>query len=171
MIDGQNFIREAQQDEFAEIGNLLVEAFETTYAVRKPEYVVSAARAQELRGVPARSKDGLVLVAINGDHEIVGTMTLFLPPSASCDAWHGDYSEMRFLAVPPRRQGQGIGEKLMAKAVELTRTRSLKGICIRVRTGLEKLEAYYCRFGFVRDPRGDESKPGGIELLGYRLSI
>lgn len=72
-------------------------------------------------------------------------------------AWQqDDEAHVMTIAVEPRRQGEGIGGRLLAALVEAAAARGLRCMTLEVRTGNAPAIALYRRFGFAevgRRPR------------------
>lgn len=169
--DKNIIIREALPKDDFTVGELLVDAFVTMYAKKRPDFTVNESRRAELRDIDSRRKNGMVLIA-ESDNQILGTVTIFKPNTEASRVWRKGYSELRFLAVKPNIQGSGIGGPLMAAAEEQCKLWGSQGISIRVRRGLDGLSEFYKRRGFYRDSEGDqELYDGQVELDGYSLDF
>lgn len=161
-------IREARPADDARIGELLVDAFLSTYARKMPEVVYDDARKNELRDVAAKRARGLVLVA-ELDGRVVGTVTVFPPGAVSSEAWLPASADLRQLAVAPELHGKGVSRPLMDRAEAVARDEwRTDGICLHVRQGAAGVARFYESRGFRRDPSGDIVKPA-LTLEAYAL--
>lgn len=113
-----------------------------------------------------RLKCGVPFVAIR-DGLIVGTITLYVPPSVSGCDWYdrGDVASFGQFGVEPSLQHSGIGSRLL-KAVETeARNRAIPNLGLDTAEGATHLVAMYERRGF---------KPVGYadwEITNYRSII
>src|SRR5687767_1903797 len=68
--------------------------------------------ATTLADVDSRVAAGEVYVAVDGDDEVLGTVTFVLPGSPFAELSGPGEAEFRMLAVDPGVQGRGVGEAL-----------------------------------------------------------
>src|SRR5262245_41427347 len=113
-------VRDAKPADDARIGELLVEAFVSTYARKMPEVVVDEKRKSDLRDVETKRGRAAVLVA-ELDGAVVGTVALFRPGSDDSQAWLPNSVDLRHLAVDPKLHGRGISKALLDRAEALVR--------------------------------------------------
>lgn len=165
--DISNFLvlRESNIDDDLAIGALLVHAFNSTYARKLPEAVLSDARRTDLLAVDTRRKAGGVWVLEFGN-KIVGTFSLIRPAHAMSESWLPDTNTLRCLAVDPGFHGFGFSERLLTEADDISRFWGMKGICLHVVAGAGGVGRLYSRHGYLRDERGDREFLG-VQLNGY----
>lgn len=165
--DISNFLalREAQEADDKPVGDLLLHSFESTYARKLPEAVLSEARRKDLESVSERRRGGGVWILELGN-KIVGTFSLLKPGSPLSESWLPETATLRCLAVDPSFHGLGFSERLLTEADEIIRLWGLKGICLHVVAGALGVGRLYIRHGYLRDPRGDRGFLG-IDLHGY----
>src|ERR1700761_333482 len=113
-------LRLARPEDDVRIGELLVEAFVTTYAKRMPEVVVSEARKTRLRGVVNERAQGAQWV-LEWEGSVVGTAMLYRPSTPESEAWIPNAADLRFVAVDPKFQGRGWASKLVETALQEAR--------------------------------------------------
>lgn len=161
-------IREARPEDDARVGELLVDAFLTTYARKMPEVVYDEARKDELRDVAAKRSRATVLVA-ELDRRVVGTVSIFKPGAASSEAWLPNAADLRHLAVEPALHGKGVAKLLLDRAETIARDEwRVDAVCLHVRKGADGVSRLYQSRGFRRDPSGDIEKPT-VTLEAYVL--
>lgn len=163
-------VRPAREEDDAIIGELLVQAFVEAYSKKRPDFQIPDWRKADLRNVASKRKNYCVLAA-EKDGTVVGTVTLYKHGLEACHAWIPEYSELKSLATDAALHGKGLGAPIIHASIETCRNWGSKGICIQVREGLDRLAAFYEGFGWRRDPRGDQTLPGGVKLTGYALEI
>jgi ribosomal protein S18 acetylase RimI-like enzyme len=161
-------IREARPEDDVRVGELLVDAFLSTYARKMPEVVYDDARKNDLRDVAAKLRRATVLVA-ELDGRIAGTVAIFRPGAESSEAWLPNAADLRHLAVDPQLHGKGVAKRLMDRAEAIARDEwKVDAICLHVRKGAHGVARLYESRGFVRDPSGDIEKPT-VTLEAYVL--
>jgi len=161
-------IREALPADDARIGELLVDAFLTTYARKMPDVVYDDARKNELRDVATKRGRASVFVA-ELDGLVVGTVAIFRPGAPSSEAWLPNSADLRHLAVDPKLHGQGVSKPLLDRAEAAARDDwKVDAICLHVRKGADGVARLYQSRGFKREPSGDMVKPT-VTLEAYVL--
>lgn len=163
-------MREATPEDDAAVGELLVDAFVSTYAQEMPEVVVSERRKTELRDVASRRKNGVVLVA-EEKGEVVATVSLFKPGAKESEAWSADAACLRMMAIHPKHQGKGISAELVSACFDTAKSWQLKAVELHIRRGAMGLARMYERLGFLRVPTGDKDLLPEIYLEAYRREI
>jgi GNAT superfamily N-acetyltransferase len=158
----------------ARIGEILVEAFVSTYARKMPEVVVTEERKRELRDVATKRVQARVLVAELDEgrgSRVVGTVALFPPGAAGSEAWLPGHADLRHLAVDPACHGHGVSAALLDVAEELARRLDgCRGICLHVRRGAHGVGRIYEARGYRRESAGDLAL-ASVTLDGYRLEF
>lgn len=151
-------IRDARPEDDEIIGELLVDAFVTKYAVKMPEVHYDDARKQQLRATAEKRRTAKVMVA-ELDRKVVGTVSVFAPGSAGSEAWRPDAADLRHLATLPEVHGRGYSRPLLDAAEKVARELGAKAICLHVRRGAHGVARLYQHRGFVREPSGDLDLP------------
>lgn len=124
--------------------------------------------AASLRDPTERLRDALVLVAeLTG--EVVGTVTLVLPGSPMAEVATGDELEVRMLAVAASARRRGVGEALMAAALDHARQHGLAAVVLSTQLG-GHARMLYERLGYHRLPERDWVVEG-FELAAYRRPV
>lgn len=151
-------VREATAADDHAIGELLVDAFETTYARKLPHIVYTEGRRAELRAVAKKRAVAQVWVA-ELEGEIVGTVSVWPPGAEGSEAWLPNAADLRHLAVSPRLHGQGLSAALMDVAERWAWSNGMDAVCLHVRRGVHGVARVYQRRGYARDEQGDLALP------------
>ena len=157
-------IRDAHQDEFAEIGEIRVGAYladgflspDSRYAPRLRELGADGA--------------GPVLVAAD-QNVIVGTVMLQMWPNGGELLRGPDEAEMRALAVRPEARGQGAGRALVDAVIERAASLGIRHLLLLTQSEMKTAHRIYEQAGFARLPDRDLSPEPGITLLAYGLDL
>jgi len=158
-------IRPAHPDEWEEAGRITVAAY------LADGYIDSHAGgyADQLANAATRATEAELLVAVEND-EVLGTVTIVYPNTPWSEVSKPGELEFRMLAVSPKAQGKGLGERLV-KAV-LARAKE-QGITHVVMSSSEKMTAahrLYTRLGFHRLPERDWRPIPDLPLLAFAFS-
>jgi GNAT superfamily N-acetyltransferase len=159
-------IRDARPDEWAEVGDLVVQAYERAGLMSEDGYL------DHIRDVEDRARTARVLVAVDDDGRILGSVTYVPGPgSAYAETERDGEAGIRMLGVRPEAQGRGVGRSLMNACVELARAEGRDRLVL-VTTGVFKQAVrLYLRAGFKRSRERDFAPEPGISLRGYELDL
>ncbi len=158
-------MRPARADEYAELGELIVEAYVVAEALDPAgDYQTS------LRQVAERAASGArVLVAERGG-QVVGTACVTPYGTAWSEVARPGESEFRMLAVAPASMGGGPGgvaEALVAACLDEGRADGAHTVAISVVDHNTRAHRLYRRLGFTRDPARDWTPVPGVRLEVY----
>jgi GNAT superfamily N-acetyltransferase len=162
-------IRDAKPDEFAAAGELVVEAYEVIDPIGLGDY------ADELRDVAGRVETADVLVAVDGDGSLLGSVTYVPgPDSASAEFGEADAAGIRMLAVAPGAQGRGVGKALVEGCLDRARAAGKTQVILHTTDWMTTAHRLYGRLGFERDRSldwqpGRDELPEAFWLRGFRL--
>src|SRR5690606_14922004 len=136
-------VRPARPDEFELLGEMRVRAY-LEGGVIKPDlpYV------NELRAVAEQAETAELLVAVDGDDNVLGTVVVAEPPSPAAEVARPGEIEVRMLATDPPARGRGAGEALVNAVIEQGRARSLKRGVLAVVGHHKRAITLYGRRGF-----------------------
>ncbi|GAB4062824.1 GNAT family N-acetyltransferase [Angustibacter speluncae] len=157
-------VRPARDDELDQAGRLVAQAYRDGDPTGTPDpYLEVVADAR------ARSRDGEVLVAVDDDGTLLGSVTFALPPSPLAELGRDDEGEFRMLGVTASAQGRGVGAALVRACLDRSRAAGKAGVVLCTQEWMRSAQRLYERQGFVRDPDRDWQPVPGVQLLAYRL--
>jgi ribosomal protein S18 acetylase RimI-like enzyme len=159
-------IRDAEDTEFDEVGNLCVRAFTSLEGL-----VISDDYRRALFDVAGRAKTSRVLVAEDRG-TVLGTVT-FVPGSQSEGAEFDDpdAAGIRMLAVDVPFRDRGVGKALTQACINIARTAGRRRVVLRTTNVMATAQALYLTMGFVRDPERDWEPLPGVSLLGFVIDL
>lgn len=163
-------IREAEARDDAAIGELLVEAFVSTYAVKLPDVRVTEQRKRDLRDVAAKRAVAKVWVA-EDEGRVVGTVALWPPGAKGGEAWVPRAADLRHLAVAATHRGGAVSRALLEAAEGWARASGCVGVCLHVRRGALGVAALYSARGYQRTPGGDLDYRPDVFLEAWLLEF
>jgi GNAT superfamily N-acetyltransferase len=157
-------IRPALRDEFAGVGAITVAAYRAAGMAR-------GAYVAQLRDAANRAGEAELLVAVNGDGVVLGSVTFCPAGSSWREIARDDEGEFRMLAVDPRVQGRGVGQALIEACLDRTRELGFRGLALSTPRANGRAHRLYERLGFRRDPSRDWSPVPGVELVVYEFRL
>jgi ribosomal protein S18 acetylase RimI-like enzyme len=158
-------IRTATEDDYPTIAELTIDAYEAGGHLDGGEDYRST-----LADVAGRASAGEILVAVDGS-DVLGSVLLVQTGSDYSEIAGPGEVEFRMLAVSPKAQRRGIGERLVRACLERARARGAERMVISARDFVEAPLRLYARMGFVRCPERDWSPGRGISLVVLRLDL
>ena len=163
-------IRGATPADDGPVGDLLVEAYQSQYALKMPDVVLPEGRITDLRDQASRRAIATVLV---GEEEgvVVGTVALYRWGAPTSEAWIPGAVDLRLLAVAASHRGRGVAEKMLDETERLGREWEAPALSLHVRRGAEGVARLYTRRGYERDPSGDIDHSSALFLDAYVLPL
>jgi ribosomal protein S18 acetylase RimI-like enzyme len=159
-------IRDARPDEYAEVGQLRVDAYRALGLLPEGSTYADTLQSFGFGGGCA------VLVAANeADNGILGTITLEPCDPASELAQDATEADIRAFAVGPRAQGQGVGRKLLLAVIDCAQQRGVRRLRLCTRPAMRAAQHLYETTGFTRTPDLDFEPLPGITLQAYELTL
>ena len=159
-------IRDAHQDELAEVGELRLAAYRADgFLVPDSTY---APRLREL----GTDGSGPVLVAVDGQPDrLIGTVMLQHWPYAGRVVSGPGEAEIRALAVSPEARGNGVGRALLAAVIDRAGGQGIRTLVLLTQPEMRAAHHLYEEAGFGRLPDRDWSPEPGTTLLAYRMEL
>lgn len=158
-------VRAAEPADFPAIRDL-------TLAVYLGEGLAGESYADALADVAARAAEAELLVAVDADGAVVGSVAL---------AWHGSsYAEItcgpeeaafRMLAVHPAARGRGVGRALVVACLDQAGQAGIRRMVICSASAMRAAHRLYGELGFRRAPERDWSPEPDVELRCYTLEL
>jgi ribosomal protein S18 acetylase RimI-like enzyme len=158
-------VRDARPGELAEVGELRVTAYQAGGFLSPDSGYAPMLRALGGDG------DGVVLVAVDDDGRMLGTVTLQFWPHGGEVGVSRDEAEIRALAVVPGDQGRGTGSTLLQAVIERARREGVSRLVLLTQPEMRAAQRLYERAGFRRLPDRDWAPVPGTLLLAYGLVL
>jgi ribosomal protein S18 acetylase RimI-like enzyme len=156
-------IRPARPTEYESVGEICVLAYGALEGETDLGYI------DELRNVAGRAVLVDVLVAVEPDGALLGTVTYVPGPGPLAESEREDEAGFRMLAVAPWAQGRGVGRALVEACIERARADGKAGVAIYTRPSMRMAQRLYESLGFERDKADDWEFEPGEWLWGFRL--
>jgi predicted N-acetyltransferase YhbS len=163
-------IRRATAKDDHSIGELLVAAFEKTYARKMPEVKLTAERRADLRAVGAKRERAEVWVC-ERNGEVIGTVALWPVGVEGSEAWIPNAVDLRHLAVHEAHRGAGVSKALLDAAEARARELKASAVCLHVRRGAAGVRRLYEARGYLRRPEGDLDFLPEVFLEAFALPL
>lgn len=159
-------VRAARSEESALIGLITEQAYVGGGVI--PE---DHAYIPHLRDVARRAAEAELLVAVDGEDALLGTVTVAQYGSPSAEVARAGELEFRMLATAPSARGRGVGELLINTVFERARELGLPRVVISVADDNATAIRLYERLGFERLPERDWRPVPDVQLLGYGVDV
>jgi predicted N-acetyltransferase YhbS len=159
-------VRAARPSEYAETGALTLAAYTLDNLLDD-----DSDYAHELRDAASRAEYADLLVAVDEDGHVVGTVTFCLPGSPYAELCREGQAEFRMLAVDPQVRGQGVGERLVRACLDRAADKGCSSVVISTRPQMASAHRIYDRLSFQRTPELDWTPAPGIELIAYTRAL
>jgi len=166
-------IREARQEDFQGLGQLMVEVYSALEGfptpAEQPKYYEMLAHI----GAMADKPEARLLVA-DADGRLLGGVVYFGDMaqygSGGTATQEQGASGFRLLAVAPDARGLGAGKALVMKCVQLARERGHGQVIIHSTKAMQVAWAMYATLGF--EPSHDlDFMQGQLQVYGFRLKL
>lgn len=158
-------IRLVRPAEFAAAGDLIVRAYR-----QLPDALAAAGYEPRLRDVAARAAVADVLVAVDDDGSLLGSVTYVPGPGPLAESDDSHDAHIRMLATVPEAQGMGVGRALVKACIERARAAGKRRVLLKTRGSMAAAHRIYESLGF-RHERSLDGKGGTAPLLGYALDL
>jgi GNAT superfamily N-acetyltransferase len=161
-------IRPIRASEDAAAGAATARAYREFWRPDSPGWDAYIARIADVR---SRADRAMVLVALDAGI-IVGSATLEFDARVSpgpTEPLGRDEAHLRMVGISPEHHGKGIGRRLVVACIDVARERGRRTMTLDTGAVMLAAQQLYVSLGFM--PTGLQQRPGGPELLGYRLDI
>ena len=167
-------IRNARPDEFADLGQLMVNVYSQLEGFPKPNeqpgYYKMLANIGELTAKPGVE----LLVAAPAQGLLVGGVVFFLDMqyygSGGTATLEKNAAGFRLLAVNSSVRGQGVGKLLVDTCIEKAKQRGRGQIIIHTTKAMQPAWKMYEQMGFKRSSDLDFMQ-GNLAVFGFRLML
>jgi ribosomal protein S18 acetylase RimI-like enzyme len=158
-------IRRAEPGEYGPIGDLTAEVYvgEGLVAADNPY-------TEQLRSVAVRAAEADVLVAVDPDGTLLGSVT-YAADGPWAEVARADEAEFRMLVVSGAARRRGVGEALVRACLAQAHETGRRGVVLSTEGRMTSAHRVYERLGFHRDPSRDWSPRPGVALLVYALAF
>ena len=159
-------IREIRPDEYLALGEVTVRAYADLLSPADTQYIA------ELRDVGSRAGAVPVLVAVDGDGQVLGGVAYVPGPGTPLsEGERAGEAGIRMLAVDPAVAGRGIGRALTVACVSRARAEGRSGMTLYTLPTMTVAHRLYGSLGFRRDPDRDWEYLPGESLWSYAIRI
>jgi ribosomal protein S18 acetylase RimI-like enzyme len=118
-----------------------------------------------------RARDADLLVAVDADDRLLGTVTVCEPGTPWAEVSRPGELEFRMLAVAPDAQGRGVGERLIRAVLDRAGERGVPRVVLSSSGYMHVAHRLYHRLGFIRLPCRDWQPVPGLQLLAFALEL
>jgi GNAT superfamily N-acetyltransferase len=155
-------VRPARPDELDQVGRLTLEAYVADgYANPTGFY------AAELADAARRARDAELLVAVNPNGTVLGTVTVCTPGSPLGELSQPGELEFRMLAVALGARRRGVGEALVTAVLQRATEIGAHRVVLSSAEQMCVAHRLYARLGFARLPERDWQPVPGVTLLAF----
>jgi N-acetylglutamate synthase-like GNAT family acetyltransferase len=167
-------IRNARPEEYAAVGQLMVDAYSSLEGFftqeQQPRYYEMMANVGDLT-----RKDGTeILISATSDNRIVGGVVYFNNMqhygSGGTATQEKDAAGFRFLAVGTQERRSGIGKELTLACIMKARSQGKKELIIHTTHAMKDAWAMYEKIGFKRSHDLDFLQ-GQLQVYGFRFML
>lgn len=158
-------VRTVRQDELDQVGRLTLQAYLADGLV-DPVGPYTA----ELANASQRDRDAELLVAVDPDGALLGTVTVCAPGSPLSEVSRPGELEFRMLAVDPGTRSLGVGEALVTAVLRQAADIGAHRVVLCSGERMHAAHRLYRRLGFSRLPERDWYPVPGLKLLAFGRS-
>jgi ribosomal protein S18 acetylase RimI-like enzyme len=157
-------VRPARPDELDDAGRVVAAAYRAVGDM-PADYLDEVAKAA------ARAEHGEVLVAVDSDHRVLGSVTFVMPGSQLAELSRDGEAEFRMLGVGPAAQGRGVGRALLQACIERSLAVAAHRLVLCSASNMAAAHRMYESVGFRRAPELDWEPEPGVRLVAYALPL
>lgn len=159
-------VRPARPDELEDVGRLTLEAYLADGMVNPV-----GSYAGQLADASRRAADAELLVAVDPDGTLVGTVTVCVPGSPLRQVSRSGELEFRMLAVAPGARRRGVGEVLVRTVLARARKIGAHRVVLCSDEEMHAAHRLYARLGFIRLPERDWYPLPGVRVLVFGATM
>jgi ribosomal protein S18 acetylase RimI-like enzyme len=159
-------IRPARTAELTAVGELTLSAYQGDGFTK-----AGTPYALKLADASARQAEAELLVAVDAEDHLLGTVTIVHPGTPWSEIAVAGQLEFRMLAVAPEARGRGVGEALTRYVLNRAAELGVSTVVMSSSKEMRSAHRLYERLGFHRTPEADWSPVPGVDLITYRLDI
>jgi GNAT superfamily N-acetyltransferase len=172
---GSNFaIRNAQPEEFPQIGELLVSVYSQLDGFPKPDEQPAYYNLLRNVGMFSAKPGTEIIVAVDSLGILVGAVVYFSDMqhygSGGTAIQEKNSSGFRLLAVSNSKRGKGIGKILTKECITRARSKNHKEVIIHSTQAMQTAWKMYESLGFNRSVDLDFLQ-GDLQVFGFRLAL
>ncbi len=127
--------------------------------------------AGQLRDTAGRSAVADVLVAVDTDGTLLGSVTVATRLGPLAEMASPGEAVMRMLATAHDARGRGVGAALVQACADRARQDGCRMLRLSTQAAMASAHRVYARAGFVATPWMDWSPEPGIDLFAYALPL
>lgn len=161
-------VRPVREEEVEAVGALTVRAYQ---AFGYFDNGVLPGYATELADARTRVAAAEVLVAVDPDDRLLGTVTIALPGTEYAEVSRPGELEFRMLAVEPTESGRGVGAALVQAVLARARAQGIPRVVLCSQDRMKAVHRIYLRLGFTRLPDRDWNPTPDIHLIAFGVDV
>lgn len=123
--------------------------------------------ATELGDALRRARDAELLVAVDANDTLLGTITVCTPGSPLSEVSLAGELEFRMLAVDPEARGCGVGAALVTAVLQRAVGVGARRVVLCSAERMRAAHRLYARLGFIRLPERDWYPVPALKLLAF----
>lgn len=164
-VTGTPTVRVADPDELVAAGAVVAAAYRVDGVGGDGDYL------EEVADAAGRAEHADVLVAVEDDGTVVGSVTYTLQGTPLAEVSRPGEAEFRMLGVAPSARGRGVGEALVLACIARAREDDASSLVLCTQDVSAAAHRLYERLGFERRPELDWTPIPGVDLRGYALPL
>jgi ribosomal protein S18 acetylase RimI-like enzyme len=159
-------VRPARPEELTAAGEVVAAAYLSDLRV-SPWY------ADRLRDAASRAELATLLVAVDSDQTVLGSLTYARGGNRYAQLASDDECEIRMLGVHPDARGRGVGELLVRAAMARGGADGAVRMVLSTQTEMKAAHRLYERLGFTRRPDLDwvPEQDLTVQLIAYERPL
>lgn len=160
------FVRPARRDEVAATAEIAVAAYRAEGLLDDDSHYEPV-----LRDAATRYEQAELLVAVDGDDTLLGTVTVAPSGTPLSQIARDGEMEFRMLSTLVAARGRGVGELLIRAVIDRARELGCHRVVLCVVDVNTKAIRLYDRLGFVRLPERDWQPVPDVQLIAFGLDV